>query len=556
MSRRQNWRTILRKGFVLPKIDRDTSFPYLVSLVRKAVQDHLLQSKSIRSYLAYLPKGPGTYCPNSKVSVLQEYISSQNSEIDRSDPVVFAAFMLKIIVPTVDFGHQQVLSAVKMIDDINPAEKTILRTSAIIAQSVNRLWLKWFAAVVLPFQKMTLLERQNLESRAVGYLPKPDYTVFDYDSDTESFSNRKTWAEAFPREIDIICRRLKIFKWSKINSKQGSVFPAYFKALGRAYGCKKINQLKKYWEKVDQLWFKINKESRILPVHNMMYGYEHPFCVSPEFRLEIRVSNENIIFGDIRMAVESCVKSLIDTECLKINNSILALQKIEVGMFECAIQSGAAINSPNGGEMISNSKKEGGKILLAHSMLQSTGIYFAREIRRNCTFRTKKNLQDCFHQNAILYYYLGHEFGHLICGAQDIKLEEAKASAISILANEYMEDTPEKRLSLVAVALGDVLSILNKSALNELTTDDYTRECLMLANTLFRSGVIKLTKRGIRVNLEQARSRAWFEQLEEFVYELLLAYRDNDKVNLERLTKRYCRKIGPVAELIDWINRE
>ena len=558
-NRRQDWRKILEKGFVLPKIDSDTSLPDTIKIVTKAVEDHLSKSKSVRSYLACLPKGEGTYCPNSKVSALQYYVSSQTGEMDKSDLVVVAAFMREIIMPVFDFERRQVLKAVKMIDDISSAEKTLLRAGAIIARATDYLWVKWFEAVVVPFQKMTPAERQNFEEQACGYLSAPDYTVFDYNPATESFGGRKTWAEAFPREINIICRVLKILKRSKLKLDRDSVLPAYFKALRHAYGCVEIGQLKKCWKKVDRLWFKIHDESRILPVHSKEYGYEHPCCISPEFRLEVRIPNENSVFSDIRVAVESRIDLLVGKEDQMINDSIRDLQKIEFGMFECAIRSGEAMNFPGGGEMVSNSESksdEGGKILMMNAVLAVLATHFKRKIRKYCTSGTYQVLRELINRDVATHYYVGHEFSHLIAGAQDTKLDEAKATTLSILTNEHLENTPEKRLQLVAVTLGYLLGSLENTFLNNLTMADYVNECLVLSNTLFRSGVIKMTENGLRVNLEQARSRAWFEQLEEFVYELLLAYRDTGNGNLERLAKRYCKRTGPVAELIAWINRD
>lgn len=556
--RRQDWRKILEKGFVLPKIDRSTSLPDAISAVTEAVQDHLSESKSVRSYLACLPKGAGTYCPNSKVGVIQDYVSFQGGNIDKSNPEVLVAFIRKIIMPMFDFERRQILKAARMIDGINSSEKFLLRAGAIIARATDHIWVKWFERMVSPYQKMTLEERRHFESRISESLRSPGYTVFDFDPAT-GFSGQQTWAEAFPREIRIICRILKLFTRKKLKLSRRSVLPAYFKALRLAYECQEIDQLKKRWSAVNRLWVQIHDETRILPMHSLGIGYEHPCCISPEFRLEVRIINSNQAeFNNIRLGVELCVDALVGMEDAKISSSIQELKRTEINFFECAIRSGASMNFLLGGEMVPNFEdvpQEGGKILLARSAISSTAACLRHDIRRHCTSSTRGFLRRLPNYNTILQHFIGHEFSHIISSQENL-LEEAKATVLGILANEYLESTPEKHLELVALAVGSILDSLHYSEINDQTMVDYTREHLLLANTLFRSGVIKMTKSGLRVNVEQARSRAWFEELEEFICELLWTHHRQDESNLERLVKRYCKRTGPVAELIAWINRD
>ena len=79
----------------------------------------------------------------------------------------------------------------------------------------------------------------------------------------------------------------------------------YFSALDAAYACEDIDRLEELWTLVDVAWIRIPRTVRFVPVHNIESGYEHPFGVSPEFRLEARTDIDQGLIAARRIATAS-----------------------------------------------------------------------------------------------------------------------------------------------------------------------------------------------------------------------------------------------------------
>ena len=69
-------------------------------------------SKEINRYLTEIPKGHGTFCPNSPIKELVKYVGIQAGSIDKSDPDVNLAFIKNIVMPAIEAEQDQILRVI------------------------------------------------------------------------------------------------------------------------------------------------------------------------------------------------------------------------------------------------------------------------------------------------------------------------------------------------------------------------------------------------------------------------------------------------------------
>ncbi len=301
MTKQLKWENVLRKGFVMPSMNRDTPLPDAITATTDAVAKHLLHSKLVRAYLENIPKGAGTQCPDSSLDNLVKYVAIQRGEIDKSNPILSLVFHQKIIMPVFEFERKQVLAALQLIDDVAVNELRIFHLSTRLGILLDAFWAKWFEKIVSPYQSLDEANKKLYEKSTRDTLAQYDYTVFDYGHD--GCANRKTWTTAFPEEILAIIAILEKLKEVCAEDSLAN----YFQTLKRAYACTEVELLESVWANVDRAWIKIPPTSRLVPVHGMESGYEHPFCVSPEFRLEVRTAEfRDVITGRPQLCHSTC----------------------------------------------------------------------------------------------------------------------------------------------------------------------------------------------------------------------------------------------------------
>src|SRR5690606_17672789 len=75
-------------------------------------------------------------------------------------------------------------------------------------------------------------------------------------------------------------------------------YEAYLDALAAALGQPDVSRLDAAWAAVDRRWAEL-PAGAFVPVHGMEHS-EHPFCVSPSFKLMLRVSTE----ADVKMIAD------------------------------------------------------------------------------------------------------------------------------------------------------------------------------------------------------------------------------------------------------------
>ena len=554
---------IIRDGFTTPHIDSSIALPDAVTIATVAVEKHIAHSSVVRDYVAALPKGLNTDCPNSSLDELVKYVANQKGVINKSDPALTLRFLKKFIVPVFEFERHEVLKAVYAIDDISQSEIQLFEGCTQLSRIVDKFWIRWFEKVTVPYQSLDDVGKKRYEHIMRNTLaPQYDYTVFDYNSD-KGCSNRLTWAEAFPKEIGEIV--------AVINSLKDLPFPVlgeYFAVLRDAYACTDITKLEKLWTRVDEIWIRIPHTARLVPVHGMESGYEHPFGVSPEFRLEVRTSEYQELITEGRIATLAHAAAFgLSAELVSLVTQ--KLNQTDVSVFVTALRSGTCLNFRYAGQAVPNRQHvlvKGGRIFLDKSAWSITVRRYIKNIKEHCSPKTSIALIPFITETSNLSATTMHEYAHPVgrteesdaeLGGDGMKLcEEAKATLLGILANEHRDSSFDNRIEIIANTVGRVLRFMNKDEINNETFAPYVRENLAAVTMLFETEVITLSSEGVEVNIDIAKSSVWFDALREFNQRILDAYQTKDVTRLIALTDRYCNKEhAEVAKLIAWVNR-
>jgi len=558
-----NWSQTLREGFVLPMIDPETPLPDAVNTALGAVEQHLLNSKEIAAFIDALPKGPGTNCPESPIKELIRYVANQKGEVDKSDPALTLRFLQDHIMPVFEFERAVLFAVIGLIEDISEDEINLFDDCDGFGRAIYHLWSRWFEGVTVPYQSLNKACQASYEHLAKDTLAQWDYTAFCYNPHS-GITDRQTWGQAFAGEIAAILGKLRTLKATKLPG-----LGEYFTALYNAYACTEIDRLEDLWTKVDEAWIRIPRTARLVPVHGMESGYEHPFGVSPEFRLEVRTSESVDLIRERREATLAHAAAFgLSNETVSM--AVQKLDRIDISVFITAIREGVCLNFRYAGQAVPNRQQvlaEGGRIFVDKSASLRAAKMYAEKVREHCDSSTSDLLVPLVTEVSQLSATATHEYAHPIgrtletdtgLGSGGMKLcEEAKATLLGILADEYRDPSPMHRLTLAANTVARVLRFMSVTLLESATFAPYARENLAAATTLFESGVMTLGPEGVAVNREVAESPAWFDALRTFNHGVLDAYRAIDQRALDALAARYCNREHPqVAELIAWVNRK
>ncbi len=557
------WRETIAQDFKRPELSPSAPFVEVVNTATSALEQHLLTSLLVRNHLIAMAKGPGTNCPDSPIDEIVKYVAHQKGTVDKSDPALTLRFLTEVVGPVFDLERQIIIDLVHRKPNISQMEWQFFSRGPLLASAIDRLWARWFETIVIPYQALDAEKRQAYEEKVRDTLAHYDYTVFTYDPE-KGCTHRRTWAQAFPEEVQNIVWYLNDFR----AKAEGTPYEVYFEALSRAYGNIRIEDLEELWEKVDEAWIRIPRSEQLIPVHGMESGYEHPFGVSPEFRLEVRTAEGRSLIEEKRSA------TLDHAAAFGLSNELVAgavhkLERIDISVFTSAIRAGTCMNFRYAGQAVPNREKvltEGGRIFLDQSASLRAAKQYIDKIERHCSPHTAHLLVPLITGGAMLSHTATHEYAHpvgrttesdRVLGSDGIKqCEEAKATLLGILADERRDPSPQHRTQIIACTLGRVLRFMDHAELSNTTLAPYVRENLAAATMLFESGVITLTSSGVKVHQSVAQGSAFFKALRIFNRRVLAAYQAKDRRELDRIVARYCNREHPeILKLIAWVNR-
>lgn len=540
---------LLQKDFRI-EADPNWSLPEMVKNVIRDVGKHIAGKEELKTLLKMLPKGAFSICPNSPEEEQHKYITNRYGKIDKSDPRIVLAFMKNFISETAIFERQAIAYGATHIKDVT-ADELIMLTDLFVPLATDKLWYRWFRELVVPLEILDEAEKTDKKNELKKLMNEYDYTVFINDQ-------QLTWARAFPVETQELIEALKRLE----NQLRDKRVKKYIRNLIRAYGCDKIGDLERRWTSVDYAWIEIPKDCRVFPVHGMEAGYEHPYGVSPEWRIMVRLDFGKKEIKEICDIVPKVANSLgADAELLK-----RKLDYIDIGVFYTAIWAGMTMNFRIAGQAVPNRQdvlSRGGKIF---TDLDSE--YLAVERYKEILYKhtpepAAKILSEYINTLTMAEHTAGHEVSHPAGRTEETDqklgdslklLEEAKATMCGNLVNESRGE--ENRLRIVAETVARFCRFFSKTTLENPTLKQYVWENMVACNTMHRAGVIKIGDGCIEVDLERAKSRAWFVELEKFVKDIFTAYKSGDSNTLQKMNKELCDKDeGIIAEVIALVNK-
>ena len=549
---------LIGRGYMFPYEALELPFAEAVALIEFSVADHVAKSPDIRAFLAALPKGPGTDCPDSPLDELVLYASVRRGEIDKSDPSVNVGFMNTVVAPVFRFQGEQMLRLA-----VHPEAPPFLSLAIEAADFINDLWGMWFRRVCVPYQELDKEGRRVYKERAQGVLAASDYTIFDYEDG--EFKNRCTWAQVHPFTVSAL--RARLLDMSALATDEAN--REYFLRLAEAYACNRIEDLEERWAAVDRAWIRIAPDCQVFCVHGMENGYEHPFCISPELRLVARATGDDArtMIERYRVATPEYAERVgLPAEFVDIIRT--KLSRIDIGVFVSVIESGCCLNFRYTGQVVPNRQEilaEGGKIFMAQSSVGVNVRLLHSKVDRHCTPETAAFLKPYITEATELEHTVFHELFHPVgCTPEvdvalgDVKnlLEEAKASIGGMVVCDLLDPSPQKRLETMATALARVLRFMANTELDNATFAPYVRENLVVATKMLDLGIIRMTAGGVHVDTTAVLDGRLFEDLGYFIRAVLGSYIGHDRETLKSMTNWLCsREHEEIAELIAWVNR-
>lgn len=553
-----SWKEAILRGLQMPQIDPNTSWPEAASAGIAALAKHLRESETVRGYLAMCLKGPRTGCPDSPVDELVKYVAEQTGQIDKSNPAVNMIFMRKIMFPVFELERKYLDDIAGHNLDITNEEELLLGFSNELAGSIDRLYERWFDKIVVPYQSLADGDKAKYREALKDQLAEFDYTVYGYQNGV--IVNRQTLAEAFPgemKEIDELLDSTRFLSNREIRN--------YFKMLRRAYNCADIARLEECWAAVDEVWIKIPPTCRMFPVHGMENGYEHPFGVSPEFRLVVRTDYGRDIISRIRGATPAYARKIGVDEPLV----ALAEQKmtcIDMGVFTTVVRAGVCANFRLAGQVVPNRQEilaRGGKIFMDIDTNRAAVQNYRGIALKHCAPDTAQVVADMITVDEMLAHTVCHECTHPIgctpesdtaVGEKKNLVEEAKAT-IGGLAAVINHLDPGKRAEVAAMSIARVCRFMAKTTLENPTAQPYVRENLVMANLLLKCGIVRITDR-VEVNFDKAYLHNWSDALRRFYLDVVRSYHSSDpEKDVIGVEGDYCARTPELESWIACVNR-
>jgi len=566
---------ILLKDFVEPKIDPEILLPDAVSLLTKAIADHITTSKHVRDYVIEIKKGEGQYCPDSPIDEIIKYLAIQNGQIDKSDAAVNINFLDSMIFPIFDFERQQFAKLFESNFDATPEERLLFSYSIELGELIDELYYHWFKRIVVDYQMLNVDEKKSYEKLLGKTFGIFDYTVYNYgfvypDKTEKVISNRRAWAIAFPTVIREIVSVLN--KMAELYPKigiDGLVQRNYYLALAKAYECRDIEKLEEAWAEVDKAWIQIPTTCRLIPIHGMENQYEHPFGVSPEFKLSVRTNYGKTMISQARNASPNFARK-IRVENYLVQLAEKKLTNLDMGVFAVALKSGVCANFRSAGQVIPNRQdilNEGGKIFMDIDSSSDMVKTYRGLLIDNCEPEMGNKLSGLIKTDSLLTHTAGHECSHpigctkasdLILGETKGRLEEAKATIggiATILDSMPISDWPE----VVALCIARVCRFFKKTTFENPTLQPYVRENLVMANLLITAKIVSvksLTETALEVNLSERNFYTFSELLTNFYRNVVDGY--HSMAPIERINDMeglYCFQSKDIQNWIALVNK-
>jgi hypothetical protein len=539
-----------------------------INAVCLALEKAIAESPLVRDFLAALPKGPGTSCPNSPIEELAKMLAYRRGEVDQSDARVWANFLETYMVPVFAFRDNLIFYAVLFTPDSTAEEIAFLDASIPVARATDKLWFAWLRRLSIPYRDLPEAEQAAFRQRWDGQLPTFDYTVYTH-SLTE-LTDRVAWATAFPEEIqDVIINLLVLRK------QAGDEWTGYYlDALMLAYAETDVALLEQRWTDVDEAWIKIPADNRFVPVHGME-NYEHPYGVSPEFRLTMRVTDD-VQAREIAAFRAGSQQRLTQYDLSDdVQRAARAkLASLDIGVFMAIVEGGVCLDFRLAGQVVPNRQTilaRGGKVFISDPAASDSYIKLLTDtVNKHCTPEAAEVIIALLSTFEQMRHTLGHECFHpvgctpgtaALLGSAYNLLEEGKATVGGLITADDLDSSLAARQKSAAASIARILRFMHKSRLEDASVAPYVRENLVVLDAMLVSKVLWQDNDGwIHVDLSEGPLDDLFTHLREFIVGVIGSYQVGDTAMLEGMRIILCGdddrgNLDEAKRLIAWINR-
>lgn len=532
----------------------------IVSIMAGVLATHIKTSPVIRTFLnGLLEDASVDYCPKADVNELLQFLVIRKGNIPMGDPALNHRFMTNLIQPATNFWRDKMLDVLTDTDDLVPDESIVFDGFGKLANAVDALYLAWYRDVAAPYQTLSEADKKARGEFLEKALPKYDYTVFRIEDG--QIVDRKPWIEAYPdiigRIVDLLTEMYKQVTDSNLKN--------YLDTLIEAYSEREIGKLEDRWEAVDKAWLK--RPGCRVSLTQGIEVYDSPVCVAPECRLDIPVPSDEKMIHDLQdMIISRAIDLGLDPA--QETNIRHKYAVINTGLYACVSGAGWGLWFGYAGQQGPN--REAVQLIGSLSFVEcantaETMTLYRTLAIRHCTPGTTVIISPRLTVENFLQFVWGHELSHPVgktkeisdsIGAEGMKLlEEGKASILGTLANAlYKKNDPEYLLGMVALWVTRIIRFTQRSEMGNSTVAPYVRESLAALTCLKRAGVIQLTDKGIKVDVDAVYSDSWLAEMRLFVTYVLIAYSEHNKGSLEALTATFCDN-EHTREVIAWVNR-
>lgn len=559
---------LIGRDFVAPVVDLNMPWQQAVSIITNALAEHIKSSAAVREYISSLEKGSGTNCPDSPEEEIIKYLAEQNGQIDKSDASVNWRFMNDLVFPVFDFERKCLANLTLGSNNLSAEEKHLVLFSLGFGEFIDKLYSRWYQDIVIDYQMLDKDKQLIYEKSFKKNLGQFDYTVYNVSINQGAFGikfdyeDRQTWAEAYPKEIGEIVNLLDTAKNFEDDNLRN-----YFKALSSAFACCDISGLEEAWAKVDEAWIKIPADSRLIPIHGMENGYEHPYGISPEFRLVVRNDYGQDMISEIRQLTPAYAREIeISDDLVKLAECKMA--NMDMGIFVTVVKSGFCANFRTAGQVVPNRQdilKKGGKIFLDIDSSKNLIKTYKRLLLKYCEPEIGKLLADIISVDGLLADTISHECTHpigctpesdLALGDTKSRLEEAKATIGGLAA--ILSRKPENWAEIVALSIARICRFFTYATYNNPTDQAYVRENIVMANLLLAAKIVNIESYNeikIKIDLSEGCLLKLQELMKYFYNDVVYNYHSIEPATaVQGLEKLYCFHNQLLEEWIDIVN--
>jgi hypothetical protein len=513
----------------------------------------------------------------TKINDAITYVATRFGKVQISDDSKYHEWLRRFVSQSLHFQRTQAAMLANNLE-IESWEKNVIIKSTKLGDLFDQFYFDWIKKVVVPF-KMTVescgLSQGQIIAKLNGAGLVNMYSVIvgidGSTPDQYDMGNLRRYKiipllDAFPIIHDIRKTILELGIYMRTEEKYE--YARYFLCLYLAFGCQDLDDMERVWSKVDLVWVSLPKESRIIPIHNMETGYDHPWIVIPEFKLVWRSKKGSDIILRMTSNVEKIAKEFGDEDY---HNKI---QRLDIAPGITLISSGSAIVFRYTGQSVPNRpaiQKIGIRTNVDILSVRNRIPMYLEMVRSCTTITTFKWLTANIGTENTLRYVAGHEAGHPVLisqllinefGARKSNVEELKADTLSLMASILTCTNDNERVKVSSQVIAEITAnacrLLEETSFKSPHLRPYMNSMMVYVNIMKECGFMEIRNGKIHLNFDKIELiRDVFAKIEKLNMIILHAYKKRDFTALQEILDTLANPNGKwimrVREVIDGV---